>query len=126
MSVPSTLPPGPAKVKVGLLMVAGFMSLLKVALIMAVLGQTPTLPLSGVTRTTVGGVAGDEAATPFLSGSPHPAVKMSNRSAANQILWILYIRIHTSSSRLNCRRILFPQLTVATLDSGVCPKRDTQ
>jgi hypothetical protein len=35
-------------------MVVGFIALLNVALIMAVLGQTSTLPFGGVTRVTVG------------------------------------------------------------------------
>jgi hypothetical protein len=37
-------------------MVAGFIALLKVVLIMAMLGQTPTLAFGGVTRITVGKV----------------------------------------------------------------------
>ena len=83
---PATLaPPVPDKVNVDVLMVAGFIALLKVALIMAVPGQIPVLPFAGVTRTTEGGVVG-EVATAFLSGSPQPAIKPSSRRAVRQIL----------------------------------------
>ena len=81
-------------------MVAGFIALLKVALIMAVLGHTPALPFGGVTRITVGGVVGG-VASPFLSGSLHPMAKLTNRSAVNQILFLLCVRMRASSSRLN-------------------------
>src|SRR5436305_8594667 len=71
-------------------MVAGFIALLNVALIMAVLGQTPTLPFSGVTEVTVGGVPGEPAAAAFcLSGSLHPMAKMRSRNAVNRILLLL-------------------------------------
>src|SRR5476649_69427 len=91
-------------------MVAGFIALLKVALIMAELGHTPAVALGGVTRITVGGVVGPT--TPFLSGSPHPATKLSSRSAVNQILWLPCARIHASSPRLNYRRNFFPIVKV--------------
>ena len=105
MTAPGTLAePGPVKVNVEVLMVAGFIALLNVALIMAVPGHTPALPFGGVTETTVGAVVGEEA-TPFLSGSPHPTAKLSNRRAVNQILCLLHVRIRASSSRPNYRRI---------------------
>jgi H+/gluconate symporter-like permease len=66
-------------------MVAGFIALLNVALIMAVVEQRPVLPFAGVTRITVGGVVGGVAIA-FLSGSPHPVVIPTSRSAVNQIL----------------------------------------
>jgi hypothetical protein len=58
VTVPATLVvPGPIKVNVEGLMVAGFIALLKVALIIAVSGQTDTLLFGGgVTSVTVGGV----------------------------------------------------------------------
>jgi len=80
VTIPTT--PG-ATVKVVALMVAGFIALLKVAVITA-LGQT-VAPLTGVTETTLGGVT---VGLPALSGSLHPAAKakMSSRNAVNQIL----------------------------------------
>lgn len=57
VTCPATLaPPGPVTVNVDLLIVAGFIALLKVALTMVLLGQTATLPSAGVTDVTVGGV----------------------------------------------------------------------
>ena len=52
--------PGPVKVKVVVLMVAGFMAWLKVA-VTTVLGQTPAAPFAGVSETTVGGTQAAEA-----------------------------------------------------------------
>jgi len=49
--------PGPVKVKVVVLIVAGFIASLKVA-VTTVLGQTPAAPLGGVTEITVGGAHG--------------------------------------------------------------------
>jgi hypothetical protein len=72
--------------------------LLNVALMMAVLEQTPVLPLAGVTRTTVGALVEDEAGA-FLSGSPHPEAKPISRTAVIKILWLLLVRIRTSCSR---------------------------
>jgi hypothetical protein len=46
--------PGPIKVKVVALIVAGFIASLKVA-VTTVLGQTPTIAFGGVTEITVGG-----------------------------------------------------------------------
>ena len=79
MTDPPTLaPPGPVKVNVDVVMVAGFIALLNVALIMALLPQTPVL--AGVTRLTEG------IAIPFLSESPHPVMVPTSRSAVSQIL----------------------------------------
>jgi hypothetical protein len=72
-------------VNVAVVMVAGFIALLNVALMMAVLAQTPVLPFAGVTRVTVGGELEVET-SPFLSGSLHPEAKLSRRSAMIQIL----------------------------------------
>lgn len=46
--------PGPVNVKVAVLMVAGFIARLKVA-VTTVLGQIPVIPFRGVTEITVGG-----------------------------------------------------------------------
>jgi hypothetical protein len=75
------LTPG-ATVKVVALMVEGFIALLKVAVIVA-LGHIPAAPLSGVAEATVGGVTVE--LMPVLSGSLHPAAKMSSRNAVKQI-----------------------------------------
>jgi hypothetical protein len=83
---PTLAPPGPINVNVEVVIVAGFIALLNVALIMAVLPQTPVV--AGVTRMTEG------VAIPFLSESPHPATKLSKRSTVIQILLLLWVRIH--------------------------------
>jgi hypothetical protein len=87
-------PPGPVTVNVEVLMVAGFIGLLKVALTTAVFGQTPTLPFGGVTTVTVGGLVGEEGVmTAPLSGSLHPASEPSSRSARKQIVRFVCVRI---------------------------------
>jgi hypothetical protein len=106
-------------------MVAGFIALLKVALIMALLGQTPTVAFGGVTRFTVGAVCGAAGLPAFglLLGLQHPAAKPSNMSsAANKILWLLCVHIVclffsaiTAVYRSRCA-------TLATLDQVVCSK----
>ena len=77
-------PPGPAKVKVEVLMVAGFIALLNVVLIMATPEQTPTSPFAGVTRVTVGGVKFEF--PPLLSGSLQPVAAINRRNTANKAL----------------------------------------
>jgi hypothetical protein len=69
-------------VKVVALMVAGCIATLKVAVITAV-GQTPAAPRGGVSEITVGGIR--PGLVPVLSGSLHPAAKMSSRNAMNQM-----------------------------------------
>jgi hypothetical protein len=78
-----------------LLMVAGFMGLLNVALMMAVLGHTAGLPLTGVSEVTVGAVRGAPGfpAPAFLSESPQPAMTAANRNAGIQILANFNVRI---------------------------------
>jgi hypothetical protein len=87
-------------VKVVVLIVAGFMALLNVAVMTAVFGQTSVEPSGGVTEVTVGAVKGEPGLpTPaFLSGSPHPATRAANRNAGNKILLIFKLRISFSSS----------------------------
>ena len=69
-------------------MVAGFIALLNLALIMAVLGHTGTPLFGGVTKVIVGGVSGSPGfpALAFLSKSPHPTAKLSSRSAVKQVV----------------------------------------
>src|SRR5580704_5273499 len=77
-------------VKVVALMLEGFIALLKVA-VTVVFGQTPFAPLAGITETTVGGVT--VRLTPALSGSLHAAPTISDRSAVNQIIRCLCLRM---------------------------------
>ena len=69
-------------VKVVVLMVAGFIASLKVAVTSA-REHTPGAPLGGVTETTVGF---RPAVSVLRSGSPHPVTKRSMRNAMNQTL----------------------------------------
>lgn len=92
---PETFAPPALTVKVDTLIVAGFMVLLKVAVITAVLGQMSVAPVVGVTEITVGAATGSLGATAFLSGSPHPERLSDNASAINQIFKELRIRINT-------------------------------
>ena len=78
--VPAT--PGATR-KVVALMVEGFIALLKVTVTVA-LGHIPVTPLTGVTEATVGEVRVE--LVPVLSGSLHPAAKMSSRNAVKQIV----------------------------------------
>jgi hypothetical protein len=70
------------KRKVVSLIVAGFIALLKVA-VMIELGQTPAEPSGGATEVTVGGVV---PGFPALSGSLHPAPIISSRNARKHIV----------------------------------------
>jgi len=77
-------------VKVVLLIDAGFIALLKVA-VTIVLGHASTAPLGGATEITVAGTK--PGLVPVLSGSLHPVATMSSRNAGNQILGLLYLRM---------------------------------
>jgi hypothetical protein len=68
------------KVKVVVLIVAGFIASLKVA-VATELVQTPVAPLGGVTEVTVGGVRSG-----LEPGLQHPGLKMSSRNAMNHVL----------------------------------------
>jgi len=68
------------KVKVVVLIVAGFIATLKVA-VTTVLGQTPAAPPRGNSEVTVGGIKPE-----LAPGLQHPGLKMSSRNAMNQIL----------------------------------------
>jgi hypothetical protein len=71
--------PGEVKVKVVVLIVAGLIAMLKVA-VTTVLGQTPAAPVGGVSEITVGGVR------PGLApGLQHPALKMSSKNAMQHV-----------------------------------------
>jgi hypothetical protein len=96
-TVPVTAPPGPVKVNVEVLIVAGFIALLNIAVIIVTLGQTTVEPAVGVSEVTVGAVRGLPGPPP-LSESPHPAARTANRNAEIQILLTFNLRISFSSS----------------------------
>src|SRR5689334_8946498 len=84
-------------------MVAGFIALLKVAVITAVLGQTRVEASGGVTVIMVGGVRGSPGFPAPPSGSPHPArttASMNAKNAAIQTLRTFNLHIRFSSSSL--------------------------
>lgn len=99
-TVPVTSPPAMEEtMNVDVLIVAGFIALLKVAVITAVLGHTRVEPAGGVTAVTVGGVSGasgfpDPA---ILSGSLQPAIRAANKNAERKISINFTLRISFSS-----------------------------
>jgi hypothetical protein len=92
--------PGPVNVKVALLIVAGFIALLNVAVMRSVFGQTRVDASSGVTDVTVGGVKGSVGlpVPAFLSGSPQPDITMNNKNSGIQILQNFNVGISFSPS----------------------------
>jgi hypothetical protein len=84
------VPPGPVSVKVELVIVAGLIAMLKVA-VTVVLTTTSVAPWAGVTDTTPGMVT---------VSWPHPAIKTTNRDARKHVIPILYLRICNLSSDL--------------------------
>src|SRR3984893_679633 len=109
------VPPGPAKVNVVVLSVAGFIALLNVAVMTAVVGQMRVEAFGGVSLVTVGGVVGAPAfaAPEFLSMSPHPATRTASSNAKIQILPIIKLRISCSSlPATRHSRFLFPAIGI--------------
>jgi hypothetical protein len=103
---PGTLAPREVKINVELLIVAGFIALLNVAVITVEANEATVEPSGGVTELTLGGVSGSPGfpAFAFLSKSAHPATKATNRSATNDIFPVLNLRIgFCSCSRLGSR-----------------------
>ena len=92
--------PGPVTVNVALVIVAGFMALLNVAVIRTVLGQTRVDVSSGVTEVTVGGGKGSVwlPVPAFLSVSLQLAIVMTKKIATIQILLIFNLGIGFSPS----------------------------
>jgi hypothetical protein len=75
--VPATaVPPGPVTLKLATVSVAGFIAVLKVAL-MSVFKATFVAPLAGIVDTTAG---------PVTTSSPHPAMKMAIRAMSKQLI----------------------------------------
>jgi len=100
VTTPTTLVEPVANVKVVVLIVAGFMALLKVALMTTGLPHVKVEPLSGFTEVTAGGVSGLPGfpAPEFASGSPQPASRPANRIAGIQTLVDFNLRISFSPS----------------------------
>jgi len=86
------VPLGPATVKVTVLSVVGFITLLKVAVITWVTG-TAGAPFAGFVETTKGAMNPD-------CSRPHPVAKTPSTNAKSHILLTLNIRISVSSSIL--------------------------
>jgi hypothetical protein len=101
-------------VKVEVLIIAGFIALLKVAVITAVLGQTRVEASGGVTEVTTGGVRGSPGlevpapAPAVLSASLHPTITTAERNAAIQIFLTSNVRISFSSLPSSRRSALLP------------------
>jgi len=78
------------------LIVAGFIALLKDAVITAMFGQATVVPISGVTDTTVGGDNGVPGAA-ALSGSPQLVNTTASRNTEIKILLIFdLLKMNTS------------------------------
>ena len=99
MTAPATLPEPEVNVKVVVLIVAGFIALVKVALITTGLPHVKVEPVSGFTEVTAGGVVGLPGlfAPELASGSLQPASRPANRNAGIQSLVNLELRISFSS-----------------------------
>src|ERR1700692_4749641 len=97
-------------------MVEGFMALRKVATATA-LGHMPLLPLTGAMETTSNAPA-------FLSGSLHPVPNTSSRTAINQIVELLYLRMNfiLLSPLHNCRCIITLALGTQRLMNWIATK----
>jgi hypothetical protein len=100
-TVPATLAPvGSATVNVAVVMVRGFIGLLKVAVMIVALGQATVEPVGGVTALTTGGVSGllGFPAPAFLSGSLQPAMTTASKNAGIHILLTINLSMRFSSS----------------------------
>jgi hypothetical protein len=84
VTVPVTLPALEVKVNVVVSIVFGFIALLNVAVIRALLGQLPEEPSGGVTEVTIGAVNWGFPKL-ILSASPHPAITTAKKNARIQI-----------------------------------------
>jgi hypothetical protein len=85
-------------------MVAGFIALLNVAVMTAVLGQTRVEASGGVTVVTAGGVSGLPGfpafpAFAFLSESPQPATRAASRNGKIHVLITVTLYISFSFHR---------------------------
>jgi hypothetical protein len=81
VTLPGTAVPFAVNLNVVVLIVAGFIALLNVAVMTAVLGHTRRVPLGGVTAVTIGGATGSVGLNAAPSGSPHPGVKAATASS---------------------------------------------
>jgi hypothetical protein len=99
VTTPATLVAPVVKVKVVVLIVAGFMALLKDALMTTAVPQVRVEPERGFTDVTWGGVRGLPGfpAPGFASESPQPAMAMASKRTGIQILLTFNLRISFSS-----------------------------
>src|SRR5271169_622617 len=102
-TVPSTAVVPATNVNVPVLMVAGFIALLKLA-VTAAPWQMPVTPPTGTTEVTAGAVRLGGGPPLLESGSLHPESRTANRSAGIKIFLIFKLRISFSSSH-TCRAI---------------------
>src|SRR6266849_1577931 len=95
VTCPDTFAPPEVKINVEVLIVAGFIALLNVAVINAVPAKARVEPSGGVTEVTLGGVSGSLGfpAFAFLSKSRQPATRATNMNATNDIFLVLDLRI---------------------------------
>ena len=96
-TVPITAVAPAANLKVPVVIVAGFMALLKVAVTTAP-WQTAVAAPAGTTETTVGGVTEEVGPPVLLSGSPHPTNATASKNDGIQILPTVNLCISFSSS----------------------------
>jgi hypothetical protein len=85
------VPPGPATVKVVVLMVEAVIASLKVALIVG-LKAVPVAPAAGVVEITKGAVVSGGCGT-FIVSLPHPAMKTTRSTIKDHILLTRLLRI---------------------------------
>jgi hypothetical protein len=97
VTTPATLVVPVTKVKVVVLIVTGFMALVKVALITTGFPQVKVEPLRGFAEVTAGGVRGLPGFPAFVSGSLQPASRPANKNAGIQSLVNIELRISFSS-----------------------------
>ena len=98
MTTPATLVAPAVNVKVVVLIVAGFMALVKVALMTTGLPHVKVEPVRGFTEVTAGGVRGLPGFPAFVSESPQPASTPANRNARIHTLVNFSLRISFSPS----------------------------
>jgi hypothetical protein len=122
LTLPGTLAPPAVSVKEEVVRVVGFIALLKVAVTIAVLGQTGVVPLGGVTTVTVGGVRGSPGfpVPARLSPSLHPAMTTANKNAGIQILETFNVLISFSSPCLWKAHNTSGGLCSDNWGSGIC------
>jgi len=132
VTTPVTLVLPVANVNVVVLMVAGFMALVKDALITTGLPHVNTEPFRGFGEITAGGVRGSPGFPARVSASPQPASRPAIRNAGIQTLLDFDLRISFSPSTPykafptadSCRRDLQNLVINGFLDKNKPRRRD--